>query len=731
MIRRSFAGTAALFAASGAFAAPLAPPPAPPQKPVVETLYGTKISDPYRYMEDEKDQSVINWMKAEGRYTRGVFDSVPGHAALLKRVSAFTASFDAVKGMQRYGGRTFYEERAPGSDNFDLRIREANGASHNVVDVAAIRAAHGGSPFAINYFQASNDGSKVAVGISQGGSEDASLFIYDVATDKQIAGPVPLAQFGSVQWTDDDSKLFVNLLAEQKPGAPGTDKFKNSRMVVWDMKSAPVPVLGNGISKGITFKPEEMPFLMLSPGTPVALALNINGVQNEIEAYTAPVAQLGTDALWTPLVTRADAVTSGAASGDRLYLLSHKDAPTFQVLAFKVGEPLSAAKVIVPAQPGRLIESISTASDGLYVRARRGVYSELFRVPLDGGPEEQIALPIRGSISELFSDPRTPGAIVLTDSWANPPTELAYDPATRSFTDLKLGSAPAGFDPKAYEVANLQAKAKDGVGVPLSYVHPKGSTHPRPLLLEAYGSYGISNFPVFSARRIYAAVEGIDYAMCHVRGGGELGDAWRLAGKDANKPNTWRDLIACGEALIAKGYTTPKLLFIIGGSAGGITMGRAMEERPDLFAGVLDNVPAANTVRAEFSPNGPPNIPEFGTITTEQGFRNLLAMDSYQNVKDGIQYPAIVITTGLNDPRVSSWEPGKLAARLRTSGTKAPVLLRVEEQAGHGVGSTKSQGDALIADSISFIKWRSGEAGWQPAALPAAPFADRAAPNGQ
>ena len=684
-------------------------------------LYGTKVTDPYRYMEDEKDQSVIDWMKAEGRYTRGVFDSIPGHAALLKRISGFTASFDAVESLQRYNGRTFYEERAPGSDNFDLLVREADGASRKIVDVAAIRAAHGGSPFAINYFQASNDGGKVAVGISQGGSEDASLFIYDVASAKPIAGPLPLAQFGSVQWTDDDSKLFVNLLAEPRPGAPGTDKFKNSRIAMWDMKDAPVPVIGNGISKSIAFTPEEMPFLLISPGTPVAMALNINGVQNEIEVYTAPIGKIATaDAKWTPLVKREDGVTNGAAAGDRLYLLSHKDAPTFKVLTLKAGQPLSAATVIVPPEPGRLIESISTASDGLYVRARRGVYSELFRVPLDGGPEEKIALPIKGSLGELFSDPRAPGAIVLTESWANPPTVLAYDPGTKGFSDLKLGSAPAGFDPTRYAVDDLAAKAKDGVAVPLSYVHPKGSPHPRPLLLEAYGSYGISNFPVFSPRRILAAIEGIDYAMCHVRGGGELGDAWRLAGKDASKPNTWRDLIACGEALIARGYTTPKLLFIVGGSAGGITMGRAMEERPDLFAGVLDMVPAANTVRSEFSPNGPPNIPEFGTVATEQGFRNLLAMDSYQNVRDGTHYPAILITTGLNDPRVSSWEPGKLTARLRTTGTKAPVLLRVEEQAGHGMGSTKTQGDGQIADSISFIKWRSGEAGWQPAALPAA-----------
>jgi prolyl oligopeptidase len=203
---------------------------------------------------------------------------------------------------------------------------------------------------------------------------------------------------------------------------------------------------------------------------------------------------------------------------------------------------------------------------------------------------------------------------------------------------------------------------------------------------------------------------GIDYAICHVRGGGELGEAWRLGGKDANKPNTWRDLIACGEQLIASGYTTKEKLFIIGGSAGGITMGRAMEERPDLFAGVFDLVPAANAIRAEFSVSGPVNIPEFGTIKDKQGFENLLAMDTIQHVKAGVKYPPIMITTGLNDPRVSSWEPAKLAATLRAAGASNPVLFRVDEKAGHGIGSTKSQNDELYADIVTFILAHSGKA---------------------
>ena len=683
-------------------------PPVPPAKPVTETIFGQKITDRYRYFE-QQGPVVTDWMKAEGRFTRSYLDALPQHRDILARLSSMTGSWTVAATLTRSaGGRIFYEQRSAGSDNYDLMVRDANGAVRKLVDVAAIRAANGNEPFAINYFAPSNDGTKVAVGISQGGSENASVWVYDATTGAKVAGPVPNAQLGLVNWMPDDRSLFVNVFTPLKPGQPESDKFKYSKDVWWDLKGQPVPVLGNGISPAVPFTPEEIPFVATFPDSTLAIAANVNGVQNEVALWTAPIATAArSDAPWQPLVSRQDDVTNLAVVGNRIFLLTHKDAPTFKVLALDAGQPLSAAKEIVPPRPDRLIESIAAAADGLYVRARRGVYSELFKVPLDGGAEQAIALPYKGSINELTADPRSPGVDLVLDSWAVPPKTLAYDPA-KGFAELGLGSAPVGFDPSQYQTLDLTAKARDGVDIPFELVTGQGSQHPRPLLLWAYGSYGISEFPGFGTRTMAFVPNGIDYAVCHVRGGGELGEAWRLGGKDANKPNTWRDLIACGEQAIASGYTTKDQLFIIGGSAGGITMGRAMEERPDLFAGVFDLVPAANMVRSEFAETGPVNIPEFGTIKDEQGFRNLLAMDALQHVKPGVKYPPIMITTGLNDPRVSSWIPAKFAATLRTAGPTEPVLFRVDEKAGHGIGSTKTQNDELYADVATFILSRTG-----------------------
>jgi prolyl oligopeptidase len=373
---------------------------------------------------------------------------------------------------------------------------------------------------------------------------------------------------------------------------------------------------------------------------------------------------------------------------------------------------LSAAITLVPAQADRVIEAIHAAADGLYVLARHGAYSQLLRVPTGSQSIEEIALPFSGHIAQAFADPRYPGVSVTLSSWVVPESVYAYTPASKSFADLNIGTH-GDLNSSAYVVSDLSAKAGDGVMVPLSLIQPKGATGAQITIIEAYGSYGISELADFSIRRAVAMRNGITYGVCHVRGGGELGEQWRLGGKDANKHNTWGDLIACSEYLIARGVTDRSKLFILGGSAGGITMGRALTERPGLFAGVIDLVPAANTLRSEFSPNGPPNIPEFGTVTTKAGFENLYAMDTIRHIKKGVQYPAVLITTGLNDPRVASWEPAEVAAALQASGSAKPVLLRIDEEAGHGIGSTKTQTDALAADVIAFVRWQAGLPGWQ------------------
>ncbi|HLX41289.1 MAG TPA: prolyl oligopeptidase family serine peptidase, partial [Ktedonobacteraceae bacterium] len=225
-----------------------------------------------------------------------------------------------------------------------------------------------------------------------------------------------------------------------------------------------------------------------------------------------------------------------------------------------------------------------------------------------------------------------------------------------------------------------------------------------PTLLTGYGSYGINFSPFFMPRMLAWYERGGVYAVAHMRGGGEFGKAWHLAGQGLNKQNTIDDFIACAEFLIAEKYTRPERLAGQGGSAGGIPSGGAFVQRPDLWAVMVMNVPLVNALRAEFTENGPPNVFEFGSVTTEEGFRGLQIIDAYSKVKDGVAYPAALLTAGYNDPRVVVWQAAKMAARAQAAtSSDRPILLRVEYQGGHGMGSTRRQLNEEFADELAFL----------------------------
>jgi prolyl oligopeptidase len=305
------------------------------------------------------------------------------------------------------------------------------------------------------------------------------------------------------------------------------------------------------------------------------------------------------------------------------------------------------------------------------------------------------------------------------DSWTKAQTIYAYDPGTGQTTDTKLQPVGPFDSPADLEAVEVKAKSYDGTMVPLSIVYKKGTKldGSNPTILDGYGAYGITTDPYFDPVFLAWYERGGILAFAHVRGGGEYGEEWHLAGKKLTKPNTWKDAIACAGYLIAEKYTSPAKLAIRGGSAGGVLVGRAITERPDLFAAAFDQVPMSDVVRVEFSPNGPPNIPEFGTVKEPDGFKALHEMSPYDHIKDGTAYPAVMVTTGWNDPRVASWQPGKMAARLRAATSSGkPVLLRVDYDAGHGIGSTKTQRDETYGDIVSFALWQFGVEGFQPAA---------------
>ncbi|HWE62170.1 MAG TPA: prolyl oligopeptidase family serine peptidase, partial [Chloroflexota bacterium] len=408
---------------------------------------------------------------------------------------------------------------------------------------------------------------------------------------------------------------------------------------------------------------------------------------------------------WRKVADVEDAVTGFDIKGETIFLKSHRDAPRFKVLATAAATPDLASAVTVVPESTVVIQDLRVAGDYLLTRDLDGGIGRLRRTPLAGGTPQPVALPFEGTVRELAGAPAAPQVLLQLTSWTESPRIFRCDVQEATVEDTGwLPPSPIDFgDIEAHEV---QAPAPDGTLVPLSIVHRKGL--PRdgssPTLLMGYGSYGFTLDPAFVPAMLAWYERGGVYAIAHLRGGGEYGDDWHRAGQKLNKEHTITDLIACAEYLIAHGYTCPERLAGEGTSAGGIPSGGALVRRPDLWAVMVIRVGVTNTLRVETSENGPNNVPEFGSVSTEEGFRGLLITDSYSRVRKGLAYPAVLLTTGLNDPRVVVWQASKMAARLQAATSSGkPILLRVEEQAGHGMGSTRRQIDEELADTLAFL----------------------------
>ncbi|HEY5106050.1 MAG TPA: prolyl oligopeptidase family serine peptidase [Caulobacteraceae bacterium] len=714
MVSAAAVGSSAL--AARTFAAPPSRPPVASLRPVSEVLHGVTITDRYRWMEDAADPEWMPYLLAQNAYARQVLAAIPGRAALAERIAAVTGALGVIAQVQAAGPYVFTELRPAGANTFKLMVREGvDGPDRLLIDPDSLASA--GTHFSLDYWQASPDGRLVVYGVSPAGSENSVLHFIETGSGRVLPDSLDRAQFGGPTWLPDSSGVFFNRLkAGTKHGDP--DHYLDS--VAWIHRlgadpAADVKVLARGLDPSVPMQPIDTPFVVAQVGSTLALGIVASGVQNEVTAYatTLSAAEAGKPA-WRKVCDPDDGVTGFALRGDDLFLLTHKGAPRFRILRTSAAAPsFASASEVVPEGP-RVLKGMSAARDGLYIQALDAGLGAVLRLGQDGAVTP-LNLPFAGSVSALYTDPLQDGCWFLLDGWVHPAVLCRGGPdGSVTVTDI---APKAPFDVSRYESRELMVTVRDGTRVPLSIIYAKGARQggPAPLYLQAYGAYGLDIDPGFSPRFLPWLDLGGVYAVAHVRGGGELGEAWHKAGEKATKPNTWRDCIDCAQWLIDNRWTSPGKLAVEGTSAGGIMVGRFLTERPDLLTVALVRVGDSNATRFEFMEAGPANIPEFGSIKTPEGFKGLLEMDAYQHVKDGVAYPAVMLTTGITDPRVASWEPGKFAARLQTATSSGrPVILRVETDAGHGLGSTRKQRDDESADTYAFILWQTGDPRFQP-----------------
>ena len=698
--------------------APSGPPPTD-RHDVTETFFGQSVTDPYRWLENWHDANVAAWLKAQNDYTRAILAAIPGREKFLARVQALDTSTTSVRGLQVLGGKIFYLKIAAGADNSKLYVRDSAGSPERLLLDPELLTKDG-VHYSIDYFQPSLDGSLVAFGISPGGSEQSVIHILDTATGTQLPDAIDRARFGGVQWLPGNKSFVYNRLQKMTPDMPKTAFEQRSRVYLHVLGQDPGAdrfIFGYGYSPDASIADNDLSYVIYSPASPYLFGLLDHGTQNEQTAYYAPLDQLNSSPIkWKKLFDVDDAVVNFDVHNDDVYLVTHKHSPRFEVTRTSLKNPdVEHATVVVPASEV-VIQEADVAKDAIYLRDLDGGIGRMRRLSF-GGRIESIPVAEGQSVESISVTPTESGALIHAASWTTSPKWLAYDSQKNTASDTGI-QPPPPIDTSAFESIEVKAKSADGTMVPLSIVRAKNTaldgSHPTHLV--GYGAYGISMDPAFTPYWLAWLERGGVIAVAHVRGGGEYGQDWYHAGYKATKQHTIDDFIACAQYLIENKYTSPPRLSGEGTSAGGILIGGAITQRPDLFAGALIRVGVSDALRAEFTPNGPPNIAEFGTVTDPDGFKALYAMDAYQHVKDGTAYPGVLLTTGTNDPRVDPSQPAKMTARLQAAtSSHKPILLRVDYDAGHGMGSTRSQRELEYADEMSFLLWQDGDPEFQPA----------------
>lgn len=682
---------------------------------VTDTQFGTAVPDPYRWMEGNDNPELTAWLTAQGDWTRSYLARIPGRDALLARVRELGNSAGLAGETSLVAGKLFYVRTAPGEQLH--KIMMLDGGKPRVIAEPATFQTTGGH-VSIDAFAVSPDGNKLAANVSTGGGETATVHVIDLATGAERADRVErVTGVTAVTWLPDSSGfLYTQKVVE----GPGVDPMLH--------KKARLHVLGTTADQDTTLLAVGVGDIPIAPNETVLavptrsarwMMLMIAGARSEARYVIAPVTAIDRAGAartpWQAVAGYDDGVADAVIQGDRVYLRSYKDASNFRIVSVSAAHPdFAAARVEIAEDPSATLVDMAAARDALYVVTSVHGRAHLLRWAWRGQPIA-IELPFDGWINSLATDPARDGVVFGEEGWTHPPAFYRYEP----------GKPPVAIDALATETSagdsgvvadEIDAPSLDGTRVPLSVIHRKDIAHDgaRPTIVSGYGGYGVSQTPSFSPSRLAWLERGGVIAVCHVRGGGENGEAWHVDGARERKINGVHDFEACAQALIAARLTGPAHLFADGGSMGGVLIGRAITDRPDLFAGARIAVGIVNPLRLNAAKNGATQFAEVGDPATESGFRSLLAMDPYQHVATAA-YPATIFTIGLNDPRVSPWMTGKMAARMQAMTTSGkPVAIRVERDAGHGFGSTRDQSFRERADVWSFFLAASGDPDFAP-----------------
>ena len=689
-----------LAVAGRALAAALPSVPAAPEA-VTNTYHGEVVIDNYQWLENFSAPATREWTRLQNERTREYFNGLAFRQGIAQQLAQLRGEESArYFGLQEKKGTILALRFKPPAQQpvltrlsslfppalwrpvFDPNTYNTNGTT------------------AIDWYVPSLDGRRVALSLSEGGSEQGSLHFVEVEDGKTLADEIPRVQFptagGSAAWIGDGSGILYTRYPHQGE-KPEVDL--NFYQEIWFHRIG-TPMSEDKYELGKDFPRIAEIELESSDDGQWFLASVANGDGGDFAHYLRDA-----KGNWRQITRFEDGIKAAKFGRDgALYLLSRKDAPHGKLLRLPLAQPeLSEAKLAAPERKG-VVQDFAPGKDCLYASYLLGGPSEMVYFRNDSPHSHDIPLLRISSVSGLQSW-HDNELLFGNVSYLKPFAWFVRDTSSGEIRRTALAmSSPVSFDD--IEVVREFAPSKDGTKVPLNILRKKGVKldGQNPTLLYAYGGYGVSQQPNFdSTRRLWFDAGGV-YVIANLRGGGEFGEEWHKSGNLTHKQNVFDDFIGAAEHLIKRRYTNPSKLAVEGGSNGGLLMGAFLTQRPDLARAVVAHVGIYDMLRVELDPNGQFNITEFGTVKNQDQFKALYAYSPYHHVRDSVKYPAVLFTTGDNDGRVNPAHSRKMAARLQAAtGSDYPILFRSTANAGHGIGSSLKERIAEQADSLSFL----------------------------
>jgi len=669
----------------------------------VDTYFGLKVADPYRWLEDENSPATREWVEAENKVTFAYLEKIPFRQQVKERLEKlfnypkYSAPFKK--------GEYFFFSKNDGLQNQSVLYRQKglDGKPEVVLDPNTFSE---DGTARLSGFSLSKEGTYATYGISRGGSDWQELYVMEMASLKRLPDSLRWIKFSRAAWRGDgfyysrypapeEGKELTTKNVFQSVYYHRVGKPQSSDELVYEDK-----VHAERFHFVGTTEDERFALLSVSDESTgkKGNALFFRDDSKEEKAFRPIVSEIGDDSY-----SVVDNI------GDRLLIRTDKNAPNGKVLLFDPSNPEEKDwKEILPEKPEPL-QGVGTAGGKLFATYLKDVTTRAYVYSLDGKLENEIELPALG-IAGGFGGQKDQTFIFYTfTSFTFPPTIYRYDIATRTSTLFRAPEIPE-FNPADYETRRVSYKSKDGTRVPMFIVHKKGLVldGKNPTLLYGYGGFNITTSPSFNALRLAPLEQGFVYASANIRGGGEYGEKWHEAGTKLKKQNVFDDFIAAAEYLIANKYTSPEKLAIQGASNGGLLVGAVINQRPELFKVAIPQVGVMDMLRFHKFTIGWNWIPDYGSSDSEAQFKALYRYSPLQNIRQGAKYPATFVTTADHDDRVVPAHSFKYIATLQEkNGGDEPTLIRIETRAGHG-GSSTTKAIEQLADIYSFIFYNLG-----------------------